>query len=399
MKHTKEPDKLDARRSTGAMKKLLGISLVALLGVGACDAGSDDDGTGSAEASSGSADTNQTTNETLTTSTPTTGATDSATSGDTTTTDGTSSGESTTTDATTEGESGSSTGEPGGATPCQPQMSRAQIERWHLDVEGHMPTFAEIARPRHDFQADPSAADGLSGGPNPQGGGFIQDPDGGGVTIECDIWAQDCVEGEKCAAWANDGGSSWNATRCVPVDAAPVGPGDPCTVVGSGVSGLDNCDETSMCWDADPDTNVGTCVALCEGSENAPTCAPEGTACSISNEGVLILCLPICNPLADECGDGQGCFPVGEFFQCAPVAAGAEPGEPCQFVNACADGSACVTAGIVPGCAGGACCSSYCDVMGDGSECLEGQECMPWYEMGQEPDVCLEGVGVCAVPG
>jgi hypothetical protein len=46
--------------------------------------------------------------------------------------------------------------------------------------------------------------------------GFIVDPDGGGPSIECDQWAQDCPPGEKCMPWANDGGSSWNATRCFP---------------------------------------------------------------------------------------------------------------------------------------------------------------------------------------
>ncbi|HET6585475.1 MAG TPA: hypothetical protein VFG69_18580 [Nannocystaceae bacterium] len=27
-----------------------------------------------------------------------------------------------------------------------------------------------------------------------------------GLQIECDLWAQDCAEGEKCMPWANDGG-------------------------------------------------------------------------------------------------------------------------------------------------------------------------------------------------
>src|SRR5262245_46725118 len=58
--------------------------------------------------------------------------------------------------------------------------------------------------------------------------GFIQDPDGGGVSIECDAWAMDCPRGEKCMPWANDGGSEWNATRCSPLDPDPAHPGDQC---------------------------------------------------------------------------------------------------------------------------------------------------------------------------
>ena len=86
----------------------------------------------------------------------------------------------------------------------------------------------------------PSDGSGTDGGSTSIS--FIQDPDGGGVNIECDIWAQDCPDGEKCMPWANDGGNSWNATRCSPLDPNPGQPGDACTVEGCGVSGIDNCD-------------------------------------------------------------------------------------------------------------------------------------------------------------
>ncbi|MBV1858549.1 MAG: hypothetical protein KUG77_09065 [Nannocystaceae bacterium] len=390
------------------MKRVLGIGLVALLGTSGCDGESGGDGSGSGASSSESTDTNPTGPDTLTTMTPTTaGSTSGSTSGSpsttdavTTTTEGT-----TTTDGETEGEtegaSSSSTGDPGGVTPCQPEMSKAAISAWQLDVDDHMPTFAEIAVTVPDFQASSQSADGFTELPQ-QGGGFIMDPDGGGLNVECDIWAQDCEDGEKCAPWANDGGSAWNATRCVPIDLDPVGVGEACVVEGSGVSGIDNCEAGSMCWDVDGETNEGTCVSLCEGSPEAPTCAPAGTACSIANQGVLIVCLPICNPLADECAEGQGCYPVGEVFQCAPDASSGDqgqPGDPCEFINACDNGSGCVNPTLVPCPAGSAgCCSSFCDVTGDGSECLGGQECVPWFEMGEEPDMCLEGVGVCTLP-
>ena len=64
---------------------------------------------------------------------------------------------------------------------------------------------------------DTGGSDGTgdsSGGP--PGEGFIEMPDGGGATNECNQWVQDCPEGEKCMPWANDGGSAWNATRCRP---------------------------------------------------------------------------------------------------------------------------------------------------------------------------------------
>jgi hypothetical protein len=79
--------------------------------------------------------------------------------------------------------------------------------------------------------------------------GFISNDDyGGGQTYECDLWKQDCPPGEKCMPWANDGGGSWNATRCTPLAEDPRQPGEPCTVEGSGVSGRDDCDIRAMCW-------------------------------------------------------------------------------------------------------------------------------------------------------
>lgn len=390
------------------MKKALFVGIATLLGLGACDAEGDTGTEGTNSGSTSSAETTATAGETASATSPST-TPDSATS--TTTSPGSSSSGSSATE--TQGSNTDSDGESSGVTsdggsnvtPCQPEMSRADIERWTGEADSRMPTLADLVLPLANLTAQSGTAGSFSDVPDPQGGGsgFITDPDGGGLTIECSVWDQDCDAGEKCAAWASDGASSWNATRCVPLDADPVGVGEACTVEGSGVSGIDNCDGDSMCWDVDGETNEGTCVALCEGSENAPTCAPEGTACSISNEGVLIVCLPICNPLADECGNGQACYPSGEFFQCAPDASGedqGQPGDSCEFVNACDNGTGCVNSALVPTCPAGSsgCCSSFCDLTAEEPGCLEGQECLPWYEMGQEPDACLEGVGICSGP-
>lgn len=233
--------------------------------------------------------------------------------------------------------------------------------------------------------------------------GFITDPDGGGVSIECSIWDQDCAEGEKCAPWANDGGSAWNATRCVPVEAAPAQPGDTCTVEGSGVSGIDSCDISSMCWDVDPETNEGTCVAFCTGSENAPVCDDPTTSCSIANDGVLVLCLPTCDPLIQDCADGQACYPIDDSFVCAPDASGEDQGadnDPCEFINACDEGNICVNPDIVDGCPAGStgCCQAVCDLSeAMPAGCTGSETCEPWFEEGNVPPG-YEDVGVCALP-
>ncbi len=241
--------------------------------------------------------------------------------------------------------------------------------------------------------------------PMTSGVGFIEDPDGGGVSFECDIFAQDCPEGEKCMPWAADGGGAWNATRCSPIAENPGQAGDECTVEGSGTSGVDDCDIGTMCWDVDPETNSGTCVDMCTGDESNPVCEDPDTFCTIANDGAIVLCLPACDPILQDCPDGQACYPINDGFACAPDASGEMGvyGDPCEFINVCDPGLFCVNPEVVPGCAGAiGCCSEACDLSdpGGSAQCsgeAGGQECVAWYEEGNEPPG-YEDVGVCAIP-
>lgn len=248
-----------------------------------------------------------------------------------------------------------------------------------------------------------TAGDTEDGGDSGISTGFITDPDGGGVSIECSLWDQDCGEGEKCAPWANDGGSAWNATRCVPVDANPAQPGDPCTVEGSGISGIDTCDVSSMCWDVDPETNEGVCTAFCTGSENAPVCDDPDTSCSIANDGTIILCLPSCDPLLQNCPDGQACYPIDNSFVCAPDASGDDMGadnDPCEYINACDSGNVCVVPDIVDGCPAGStgCCQAVCDLTDATADgCTANETCEAFFEEGNVPPG-YEDVGICSLP-
>ncbi len=237
------------------------------------------------------------------------------------------------------------------------------------------------------------------------GVGFIEDPDGGGVSFECDIFAQDCPEGEKCMPWSNDGGGAWNATRCSPVSENPGQAGDECSVEGSGTSGIDDCDIGVMCWDVDPKTNIGTCVAMCTGDEANPICEDPDTNCSIANDGAIVLCLPSCDPILQDCPEGQACYPINEDWSCAPDASGEMGvyGDPCEFINVCDPGLICLGAASTPNCQGAAgCCTEVCDLTdpaGD-DQCSgsgEGQTCQAWYEEGAAPPG-YEDVGACALP-
>jgi hypothetical protein len=225
--------------------------------------------------------------------------------------------------------------------------------------------------------------------------------DEGGVAVECDIFAQDCPNGEKCNPYATDGGSSWDGTLCVDVDASPAAIGDECTVVGSGTSGLDDCVLGAMCWNVDVETNEGTCIELCSGSEANPNCDTPGTVCVISNDGVLPLCALPCDPILQDCAGNEACYPTAATFTCAPDASGEEGsyGNACAFLNVCDPGLFCATAESVPGCNSAACCSEFCDLNDPGvcSGAVGGQECVAWYEEGQAPPG-FEHIGACAIP-
>jgi hypothetical protein len=263
--------------------------------------------------------------------------------------------------------------------------------------------------PPPDTTTSPPGEESTSGGPVMTSSVFLD----GGLDFqqpgdECDLWQQDCPRGEKCMPWANDGGSSWNATRCSPIDEDPDAPGESCTVEGSGTSGIDSCELGSMCWSVDEDTLEGHCVAFCVGSPENPVCEAPSTICAQSSDSVLSLCLPTCDPLQQDCPAGDACYPIQDYWSCAPDASGEAGGygDACEFINVCNPGYVCLNSATVPPgepCEGAVgCCTAICnlaDPLGD-AQCegaAGGQTCQPWYEEGTAPPGYAL-VGVCALP-
>jgi hypothetical protein len=207
----------------------------------------------------------------------------------------------------------------------------------------------------------------------------------------CDPWAQDCPDGEKCAAWAMS--DTWDSNKCVPL-MGDGQTGDECTY-GGAAQGTDNCDVGFMCYYTNAE-GVGTCVPLCTGSPDNPMC-PESFNCSISNDGSLLLCLYSCDPLLQDCQqDGAGCFWDGSLFNCDPAGDLLE-GDPCGYINDCSPGHLCLEAEALPSCQGSACCSGFCDL--NEPQCqITGTECIAFFDEGTAPPG-LEDTGVCALPG
>jgi hypothetical protein len=197
-------------------------------------------------------------------------------------------------------------------------------------------------------------------------------------------------------------GGTWDSVKCVPIDPNPGQTGDPCTVQDSGKSGIDSCDIGNMCWGVDPDTLEGTCVAFCTGGSGMPMCADPEALCSITNDGVLILCLPTCDPLLQDCLNGDVCIPYMSEFVCVPDASGEDGQEfdPCEYINACDPGLTCGDPGTALECdpMAGGCCVAFCDVTAMPLECVGmNAECLPWYGMDMPPPG-YENVGVCGIP-
>jgi hypothetical protein len=222
-----------------------------------------------------------------------------------------------------------------------------------------------------------------------------------GPLYHCDVWEQNCPDGQKCVAFGWDTESIWDATRCWPVADDPGQLGDPCTVEESSFSGSDDCDFGLMCFFVDADTLTGTCVEQCQGPSFDPTCAPPDTTCLVTNDAPLAVCLPRCDPLDQACGDDAACVYADEDLMCVPVAGdGAAYGDACEYVNSCNAGLLCVVAEFAVDCDASNCCTSFCDLSDADPDLAcpgydQGERCMPVFES------LVPGhtdVGFCGIP-
>jgi hypothetical protein len=119
----------------------------------------------------------------------------------------------------------------------------------------------------------------------------------------------------------------------------------------------------------------------------------------VTNGGVLPLCLPICDLLVQDCPDGQACYSGAAAWVpvCQADVSGAAGGllDPCEFVNVCDAGSACVPAEAVAGCGGSGCCTPYCDRL-DPQCPAAAPNCEPWWDvLGAVTPLGQDDVGVC----
>lgn len=165
------------------------------------------------------------------------------------------------------------------------------------------------------------------------------------------------------------------------------------------MSGVDTCDEDTMCWNVNPQTNEGTCVARCGGPTEQPTCEDDNQTCVIANQGVIGLCFAACDPREPAaCPEDHGCYPTAETFACLPYRAQVQttPGDAagCEFPASCEPGTYCYSDDEDAACDDEPCCASWCDT--DNPDACGGVSlCVPWAEDAMAPDG-LESLGWCA---
>jgi len=233
--------------------------------------------------------------------------------------------------------------------------------------------------------------------PTGDGGAFIYGEPDGGVVGQCDPGLQDCPNpDEKCTAYVSEPGYCCvDANKCVPIIGNKTF-GEICERTEEN----DDCDKGFFCMaKTSGSTGQGVCLEFCV--PNAPDQCQFGGACMPFNDGVLPICETECDPLLQDCPEEWGCYAAFDIFVCATP--GHEDGEgfdgdECYAIQSCVPGFECVVGDATAGCTGEACCTPFCDVNGDASQCPEPtEECVPWFEPGQEPPG-LDNVGTCQIP-
>ncbi|MDC0667543.1 hypothetical protein [Nannocystis radixulma] len=224
------------------------------------------------------------------------------------------------------------------------------------------------------------------------------DPDDPGDQA-CDPWLDDCPEGEKCTAYGTED-FGWNNYKCVPIAPQPGQAGDPCTIEDKANSGIDSCDIHLTCWPPDEQL-MGHCVPNCHGTPEDPTCEDPDAFCAISDDSVLLLCLPTCDPLENDCAEGDVCVPHHQdLFACVPDLSGDDGQlfDPCEYANVCDPGLACVPTEVAASeCAAGSygCCVPFCDTTQPNTCPGVGQECVQALA---DPPPKYENAGICVLP-
>jgi hypothetical protein len=108
-----------------------------------------------------------------------------------------------------------------------------------------------------------------------------------------------------------------------------------------------------------------------------------------------------CNPLENDCPEGELCIFFNTEFQCFPATGDGTGvfGASCDTATDCNEGLACIQSVFFSNCAGDACCSPNCD-LSEPNNCPDvgdGTFCMQWFMGRVDTDPCYVNAGVCGI--
>jgi hypothetical protein len=205
----------------------------------------------------------------------------------------------------------------------------------------------------------------------------------------CDPVAQTgCTAGEKCTAVVSEQDGSLRRTTCVANGNRLEG--QQCT--SDPDNGFDNCVAGLFCVQ-------GTCQPVCEVGADVPGCFCSQFAGVFDDREGVGVCQPTCNVLAQDCPSGENCYlkpTAAQSFCAAPAAEVGRQGDPCNFVNSCDTGHACVlpdqTATHLQ-------CAFMCDATGGPPSCADGPgsefTCVQMNEFFADVDGVEDRIGLC----
>ena len=186
----------------------------------------------------------------------------------------------------------------------------------------------------------------------------------------CDpITGSGCQQGSHCAY--NEAGQIACARS------GPRQPGETC-------GGAEGC-KLGQCSTL-PDISADPlCYTYC----NVPGDCAETHTCAGVTDQPFKLCVPkpeevTCNLLAQDCTkEGQACFllqdqATGVNKYLCVNSMGVEPGQPCQYANACTAGYICINSA----------CTKICDLSAEEKGCAEGENCQS-FAPSQNVGVCV----------
>jgi hypothetical protein len=134
---------------------------------------------------------------------------------------------------------------------------------------------------------------------------------------------------------------------------------------------------------------AGGCIEF----EHAPTSAGEPGPGSTTGDDEPAPPMVQCDPLAQNCPDGQACALFYPDFMCIEVATPGLVGDPCGSAFECGPGLACSSGVYLASCDASSCCTSLCDLGDAGADCIGAELCVPLY--GEGAPSTYADYGVC----